>query len=111
MGKLIIQADGRRLAARGSLSSPAAVFLPAAAVIAGGQWIALERRPVARKSLVVLQFVVSITLLLGTVFIHPADELRDEQTCVNTENVLTIPARKLGDKVKDFKETCRPRRM
>ena len=58
-----------------------------------------------RKSLVVLQFVVSITLLLGTVFIHrQMNYVMNKDLHVNTENVLTIPAWKLGDKVKDFKE-------
>lgn len=58
-----------------------------------------------RKSLVVLQFVVSITLLLSTVFIHrQMNYVMNKDLHVNTENVLAIPAWKIMEHAQQFKQ-------
>ncbi len=57
-----------------------------------------------RKSLVVLQFIVSITLLLSTVFIHrQMNYVMSKDLHVNTENVLAIPAWQISEHAQDFK--------
>jgi len=59
---------------------------------------------VLRKSLVVLQFIVSITLLLSTVFIHrQMNFIRNKDLHVNTENVIVFPAWKIYQHLNDFK--------
>ncbi len=58
-----------------------------------------------RKSLVVLQFVVSITLLLSTVFIHrQMNYVMNKDLHVNTDNVLAIRAWRISEHAQDFKE-------
>jgi len=58
----------------------------------------LSRIGVFRKSLVVLQFVVSITLLLSTVFIHrQMSYVQDRDLNLSTGQVLEIPVWKLKD--------------
>lgn len=61
-----------------------------------------------RKALVVLQFVVSLTLLLSTVFIHKQmDYLQNRDMNVNTENKLVIDAWKIWEKSAEFKNRLR----
>lgn len=60
---------------------------------------------ILRKSLVVLQFVVSITLLLGTVFIHrQMNFIQSKEHYVNTGNVLVLDVWKIYDHAVDFKD-------
>lgn len=57
-----------------------------------------------RKSLVVLQFVVSITLILGTVFIHrQLNYIQNKDLHINTTNVIAFPIWKMKGKGNDFK--------
>lgn len=64
----------------------------------------MARAGILRKSLVVLQFVVSITLLLSTVFIHrQMSFVRNKDLHVNTDNVIVFPVWKIYDHVKEFK--------
>jgi len=57
-----------------------------------------------RKSLVVLQFVVSITLILGTVFIHrQLNYIQNKDLHINTTNVMVFPVWKMKGKGNDFK--------
>jgi putative ABC transport system permease protein len=57
-----------------------------------------------RKSLVVLQFVVSITLVLGTVFIHrQLSYIQNKDLNINTSNVIVFPTWKMKGKGNDFK--------
>ena len=64
----------------------------------------LSRAGTLRKSLVVLQFIVSITLLLGTVFIHQQMSfIQNKELHVNTENVIVFPAWKIYKNINEFK--------
>jgi len=57
-----------------------------------------------RKSLVVLQFVVSITLILGTVFIHrQLNYIQNKDLHINISNVIVFPVWKMKGKGNDFK--------
>ncbi|MGZ5191217.1 MAG: FtsX-like permease family protein, partial [Flavisolibacter sp.] len=57
-----------------------------------------------RKALVVLQFVVSLTLLLSTIFIHKQmDYLQNRDMNVNTENKLVIDVWKIWEQTSEFK--------
>jgi putative ABC transport system permease protein len=59
---------------------------------------------ILRKSLVVLQFIVSITLLLSTVFIHrQMSFIRNKDLHVNTDNVIVFPVWKIYKHTKEFK--------
>lgn len=54
------------------------------------------RRGLLRKSLVVLQFVVSMTLLLGTVFIHrQMAYVQSRNLNLLTDNIVTVPVWRL----------------
>ena len=59
---------------------------------------------ILRKSLVVLQFVVSITLLLSTVFIHrQMSFIKNKDLHVNTDNVIVFPVWKIYNHAGEFK--------
>jgi putative ABC transport system permease protein len=59
---------------------------------------------ILRKALVVIQFIVSITLMLGTVFIHrQMNYIRHKELHINTDNVLVLPVWQLKDKGGEFK--------
>ncbi len=64
----------------------------------------LSSAGILRKSLVVLQFIVSITLLLSTVFIHrQMNFIRNKDLNVNTDNVIVFPAWKIYKHLQEFK--------
>lgn len=66
--------------------------------------IFLSNTGIIRKSLVVLQFVVSISLILGTVFIHQQMKyIQNKDLHVKTDNVIVFPLWKMKDKANDFK--------
>jgi putative ABC transport system permease protein len=57
-----------------------------------------------RKSLVVLQFVVSISLVLGTVFIHrQMSFIQNQDLSLKTDQVIAFPTWRLGDGAVEFK--------
>ncbi len=57
-----------------------------------------------RKSLVVLQFIVSIVLLLSTVFIHrQMNYIQNKDLHINTDNVLVFPAWRIYEHKEEFK--------
>jgi putative ABC transport system permease protein len=57
-----------------------------------------------RKALVVLQFVVSITLLLGTVFIHrQMAYITQKDLNIQMDNVIVFPVWKIYENAGDFK--------
>lgn len=58
----------------------------------------LSKTGLLRKTLVVMQFVVSLILLLGTVFIHrQMNFLQNHELGLNTDNVLIFPYWRLKD--------------
>jgi putative ABC transport system permease protein len=66
--------------------------------------IFLSNAGVIRKALVVLQFIVSITLMLGTVFIHrQMNYIQHKDLHINTDNVIEFPVWKISAKATEFK--------
>ncbi|MEI9957101.1 MAG: FtsX-like permease family protein [Ferruginibacter sp.] len=65
----------------------------------------LSNAGVLRKSLVVVQFVVSITLILGTVFIHQQmNYIQQRDLHVKTDNVIAFPIWKIQKNAEEFKK-------
>jgi len=65
----------------------------------------LSNAGVLRKSLVVVQFVVSITLILSTVFIHQQmNYIQQRDLHVKTDNVIAFPIWKIQQKAEEFKK-------
>lgn len=65
--------------------------------------VMLARTSLIRKSLVVLQFFVSIVLILGTVFIHmQMDYIQHKDMHLDSQNVMVFPLYRMKDKGGEF---------